>query len=156
MLSWSSAKDDSIATSKDETSVKPESSYVASTSRRVYRARRTITAASGTDDLDLMALTDPHGDSVSFALIHEVHIQNLNTTSGDDLYVGGAGVANNAWNALFNTDDDAQQTFGPGGIMSVGNKTDGWAVDASNKVLRIENGTTGSTITYDIVVIGTI
>lgn len=157
-VTWDGEKTDSLATRKDFASLKLTETYGTddAETRRVYSAQRTVTAASGTDDIDLTALEDGFGDAISFTTVYQVYVQNVDTDSGDDLLVGGAGAANDAWNAPFNGDDDAQVLLGPEGKWFIDNPADGWAVEAGSKVLRVEHsGGTGGSRTYNIVIVGT-
>lgn len=155
-VQWNSEKDDTIAVCVDKKQFKSESSYDGATNRRVYRAQRTVTASSGTDDLDLQDLTDPAGQPFAFALVEEILVLNKETESGDAILVGGAGGVNDAWNAPWDGDDDAKSPVGPGGSWHLQNKTDPLAVTAGSRVLRITHDGGTATLTYQIAILGTI
>lgn len=156
-LSWQSIKDDTLAENKDENVLTATQSLAASASRRIYRERRTVTASTGTDDLDLTALTDGHGNSVNFSAVESVYVESLATTTGDKLQVGGAGAGNNAWHAPFDGDQDCTKTILPGGHFSDGGGTvDTYAVSGTSKVLRIQYDGSSGSISYEIAIVGTV
>ena len=117
-----------------------------------------ILSPTAYEDLDLTSLTNTvfgNTITISFAKVKLVLIINTSTTSGDDLLVGGAGSANNAWSAPFNADQDAKIGLPADSTLLLMNKPTGWTVtnSASDK-LRIHNPT-GNSITYKIALVGT-
>lgn len=125
----------------------------------LWHDQRTVTLATVTDDIDLAgALTDPFGQTVTFVKIRALLIYNRETTTGENLLIGGAGAANNAWATLFNGDQDAKITLAPTGVLLLTAPVDGYSVTAgSQDILRVvhDGTTTGGDIVYDIVVAGT-
>lgn len=137
---------------------------------KLWYARRTVTLATPTDDLDLSGvLEDPFGQSVVFTKIKVIYIENkgvgdgedpetFTATSGEDLLVGGAGAVGNAIATILDGNQDAQIRLRAGGILLLGAPLDGYTVvGGSEDVLRIEHdgsAASGDDITYDIVIKG--
>lgn len=120
----------------------------------MYRARRTVTLATTTDDIDLAGvLTDAFGDTINFTHIKEIVILNLATVSGEDLLIGGA--AANAWSQPFNGSATAKDDCWASGIWVRTAPLSGIPVTAgSSDTLRVtHNGSVGD-IDYDIVIKG--
>lgn len=135
--------------------------------QELWHDRRFVAPSSTTDDIDLAgALTNAFGRTVTFATVRALAIHNLGIqgagetfteTAGEDIQVGGAGAAGNAWGALFNSDQDAQITVRSGGILIVTAPLDGITVTAgTGDILRVTHDGTTTTIHYDIVVMGTL
>lgn len=132
---------------------------------KIYRARRTLTVATGTDDLDLTngSLKDPFGTALVFTAVKFVAIANIgkegtdgsfSITDGEDLLVGGAGAAADAWSAPFNGDQDAVIVLDSGDSLFLSKNLTGFTVSAgTSDVLRIAHSGTDD-ITYDIALIG--
>jgi hypothetical protein len=119
--------------------------------QKIFSDTRTI-AASANDDLDLAgSLTNAFGQVISFTAIKAVYIK-ASTANVNNLVVGGAptntfvgrfGAATHTI-ALRPGDRDLQVTPGTG-----------WAVVAgTGDILRIANGGAGSTVDYDIIIVG--
>ncbi len=118
----------------------------------VYCAYRTL-AASGTETLDLTALTGPHGDSLVFARIKAIGIWLLGTADQDvgspaaaqvdgnacsQIVVGGA--AANPWQAFFNTPATDKIKIASGGVFTLQERSaTGWVTSGTNKNLLIAN-----------------
>ena len=120
----------------------------------MYRARRTVTLSTTTDDIDLAGvLIDIFGNIISFTHVKEIVILNTANVSGEDLLVGGA--AANAWTQPFNTSATAKDDLWASGIWVRSAPLSGIAVTAgSSDTLRItHNGSVGD-IDYDIVIKG--
>ncbi len=135
--------------------------------QKVYYERRTVTIASPTDDLDLAGgLTDWFGNTLTFKNVKGLIILNLGVgddddqtpTDGQDLLVGGAGAASNAWGVPFDGDQDAKLRVRSGGWLPLPAPMDGYSVQAGEQdTLRIEHagsGASGGDIVYDILVWG--
>ena len=124
---------------------------------KVWHDERIVSSLSN-DDLDLTALTTTIFGStvtINFVKVKAILLVNTSTTSGDELRVGGAGAAGNAFAAPFNGDQDAVVEVGADSALLLSNKTDGWTVTAgTGDILRINNPT-GNAITYQIAIIGT-
>lgn len=118
---------------------------------RVYAKTITL-AASATQSLDLSgALTDPIGGSAVFAKIKAIAVRASagntngvivgNVTNG---FVGPFGAATH------------QVTIPPGGCFLVSAPDAGWSVVAgTGDLLRVANAGAGTSVTLDIIVIGT-
>ncbi|MEU9921876.1 hypothetical protein AB0H51_11365 [Streptomyces griseoluteus] len=120
---------------------------------RVFQARRTI-AASGTDDLDLAGvLTDALGATITFARIKGLVIAAA-VGNTNNVVVGNA--TSNAWASLLNA--TGTLTLRPGAVLAAiagAGDTATYAVTGNTgDMLRIANSGGGSTVTYDICIVG--
>ncbi|MFC5187132.1 hypothetical protein [Actinomadura harenae] len=118
---------------------------------KVWSDRRTL-AASANEDLDLAGtLLDALGTVVSFARVKALYISAA-TTNTNALVIGAA--AANAWSALLGT--TGTLTLPPAGELLVAAPgATAYPVTAGTAdLLRVTNGGAGSTVTYDIAVIG--
>jgi hypothetical protein len=120
---------------------------------KVFQARRTI-AASGTDDLDLAGvLTDALGATITFARIKGLFIAAA-VGNTNNLVVGNS--TSNTWATLLNATGTV--TLRPGAALAaVAGPADAtaWGVTASTgDILRIANSGGGSTVAYDICIVG--
>ncbi|MEV8042458.1 hypothetical protein AB0P02_01255 [Streptomyces griseoluteus] len=120
---------------------------------KVFSDRRTI-AASANDDLDLAGvLLDAFGATITFARVKGLFIAAA-AANTNNLIVGAA--ATNPWAALLGA--TGTLTVRPGGFVAVGTgQTDatGYTVTPSTgDMLRVTNGGAGSSVTYDIHIIG--
>lgn len=118
----------------------------------LFADQRTI-ADSENDDLDLAgSLTDVFGNTLTFVEICAMEVRAAGGNT-NDVVVGGA--ASNAFTGPFG---DASDTIAvqPGGVLALGAPdAGGWTVAAgTGDVLRIANGGAGSSVTYDIVLVG--
>lgn len=120
---------------------------------KMWDDTRTI-AASGTDDLDLAGvLTDAFGDVTTFVKVKGIFVAaasgNTNTVvvgaAAATQFVGPFGAATHTAHVR------------PGGFLAFAcSDATGWAVGAgATDLLRVANGGAGTTVTYDIVIIGT-
>ncbi|MGW4648045.1 hypothetical protein [Kitasatospora sp. NPDC004289] len=119
---------------------------------KLWVATRTI-AASGTDDLDLAGtLTDAFGAVFTLARVKGI-IVAASSANTNVVQVGGA-----ASNAFVNWVADATDkvVLRPGGFMAVAAPdATGYPVTAgTGDLLRITNGGAGTSVTYDICVLG--
>lgn len=121
---------------------------------RMWTDRRTI-VASGTDDLDLVgtALLDPFGAVVTFTRVKGLFI-SADRANTNNVVVGAA--ASNAWATLLNATGTIQLRPGASCAFMAGDEdATAWAVTGgTGDLLRLTNGAAGSTVNYDIVVIG--
>ncbi|NEY32059.1 hypothetical protein GTU99_07605 [Streptomyces sp. PRKS01-65] len=120
---------------------------------RAYTARRTI-AASGTDDLDLAGvLTDALGGTITYARIKGLFIAAA-AANQNNVVIGNA--TSNAWATLLNATGTV--TLRPGAVLAaVAGSADATAYGvtaATGDVLRIANSGGGSTVSYDICIVG--
>lgn len=124
---------------------------------RLWHDRRTL-AAGASEDLDLTSLVRSvfgGAVTVSLAAVKALLLVNSATTPGDDLALGGAGVAGQAWAGPFDGDPDARLLVPAGSAVLLSNLKAGWAVAAGTAdILRMRNTGTGS-VTYSLVLVGT-
>lgn len=117
----------------------------------VFTDTRTL-SASASEELDLSgSLEDPLGGSAVFAEVVAVEVR-ASADNTNDVVVGGA--SSNAWVGPFGAADN---TFAvpPGGVLVFNHPGAGWAVTAgTGDLLQVENGGSGTAVTYDIVVVG--
>lgn len=120
----------------------------------VWHDLRTL-ASSGNDDLDLTALNRSiFGTSVTsnFARVKEIVIVNLNAVTGDFLRLDSSVTNGNT--GPFGGSITSKIEVGADSPLVLASKKDGWAVDGTHKVLRINNPSAHS-IQYYIGIIGT-
>jgi hypothetical protein len=120
---------------------------------RLYEAQATI-AASGTSDLDLAGvLTDVFGATLTFVRIKGLYIA-ASAANTNNVVVGAA--ATNQWATLLNTTGTIQIRPGACALFIAGSAdTVGWTVTGgTGDLLRIANGGAGTSVTYDIAIIG--
>jgi hypothetical protein len=117
---------------------------------KVYQARRTI-AASGSEDLDLAGvLTDAFGASITFARVKGLFIAAAAANS-NNVVIGNA--TSNAWAALLNA--TGTLTLRPGAVLAGAADTTTYAVTASTgDLLKVANSAGGSSVSYDICIVG--
>jgi hypothetical protein len=111
-------------------------------------------AASTNLEIDLAgSLTDMFGDTVTFARVKAVLIENDSTEADAVLIVGGA--AANDWTGPFQDSTDKIEVR-PGGIaMFACIDATAWAVTAgTGDLLKIENESGSNACTYRITIIG--
>lgn len=119
---------------------------------RLYMNTNTL-AASASEDVDLAgSLTDALGASLTFARVKALFLR-ASSDNTNNVVLGGA--ASNQFVGPFGA---ATDTFAvkPGGFVGwVAPDADGWPVTAgTGDLLRIANSGAGSTVTYDVVIIG--
>lgn len=119
---------------------------------QVFTDTRTI-AASSNDDLDLNGvLTNALGASVALTKVRAVVIKAAAGNS-NDVVVGGA--ATNAVSSVFGATTHTVKVKPGGMLVLVAPDATAYALTAGTAdVLRITNGGAGSTVTYDIVILG--
>lgn len=160
-LNWSFQDQLALATLSDVSKLEYTGSLSDGTATnqadKLWHDQRVLSPTSF-EDLDLTNLTNTLFGStitINLARVKVLLIINTSTTGGDDLLVGGAGNANNAWSAPFNADQDAKIELPADSTLLLTNKPAGWVVTGgSSDILRIDNPTANS-ITYKIVVVGT-
>lgn len=121
---------------------------------KVFADQRTL-AASATEDLDLAgSLADAFGATITFvkvkALLVRAAVGNTN-----NVVVGAA--ASNPWATLLNSTGTVALRPGAGFLAWAGAAdATGYAVTASTgDLLKIANSAAGTSVTYDVAVIGT-
>jgi len=118
----------------------------------LFTDTRTI-AASGTDDLDLAGvLTNAFGVTATFARVRALYVAAA-AGNTNNVVVGGA--ASNQFLTWVGSGTD-KVNIRPGGLLLVANAdTTGYAVTAATgDLLRVANSGSGTSVTYDIVVLG--
>jgi hypothetical protein len=117
----------------------------------VWSDQRTI-AASGNDDIDLGALTDPFGGAVVFARIKTMIVRAA-ATNVNNVVVGGASNTFGTWV----TGTSPAVLVRPDGLLllSVADATAYVVTADTGDTLRVSNSSSGSSVVYDIVLIGT-
>lgn len=119
----------------------------------LYAKTRTLTASSN-EDLDLAGvLTDDFAATLTFARVKALYVAAA-VGNANNVVVGAA--AANPWATLLNATGTV--TLRPGAcLMAVAGITDatGYGVTAgTGDLLRVTNGGAGTSVTYDIAVIG--
>lgn len=120
---------------------------------KLYADSNTL-AASANTDVDLAgSLTDVLGAALTFAKVKAIFLRAA-TGNTNNVVLGGA--ASNAFVGPFGA---AAHTISvsPGGFLGIiAPDSAGWTVTAgTGDLLRIANSGAGSTVTYDVVIIGT-
>jgi hypothetical protein len=116
----------------------------------MFSDARTI-AASSTDDLDLRGtLTDAFGATINFAEVVAIYVEAASTNT-NNVVIGGA--ASNQFVGPFGA---AAHTIAlaPGEAFCMTNKA-GWTVTAgTGDILRIANSAAGTSVKYNIILVG--
>lgn len=119
---------------------------------KLFADTRTL-SASATENLDLAGtLTDPFGATLTFATVKAIYIQ-ASSSNTNNVCVGGAGS-----NTFAGPFDDATDKVcvKPGGVLLITAPGTGWTVTASTgDILLVANSGSGTSVTYDVVIIGT-
>jgi len=119
---------------------------------RIFSDTRTITASS-TEDLDLAGvLTDSFGSTITFARIKGIYVAAASANTNN--VVVGAGT--NPWLTMLNSTGTISLRPGAVFLASIGSAdTTGWAVTAATgDILKVANSSSGSSVTYNIVILG--
>jgi len=118
----------------------------------IFMDTRTL-AASATENLDLAgSLTDPLGATLTFKTIKAIYVKAASANT-NNVVVGGAGS-----NTLLGIFSDATDKIvvKPGGVfMWVAPATGATVTASTGDILLVANSSSGSSVTYDIVIIGT-
>jgi hypothetical protein len=120
----------------------------------VFSDRRSI-AASGTEGLDLAGtLTDAFGATLTFVKIKGLYVR-ADAANTNNVVVGADGTS--PWTTLLNSTGTV--TLRPGAFfLAAAGSADatGYGVTASTgDILKVANSSSGTAVSYDIVVIGT-
>lgn len=117
-----------------------------------FADRRTL-AASANENLDLAgALTDPLGAALTFGHVKAIYIV-ARSTNTNGVVVGGA--ATNGFTGPFGGTTPTL-TIPPGGFLLLVHPGAGWTVTAATgDLLKIANAAAGTSVQYDVVIIGT-
>lgn len=118
----------------------------------IWSDRRTLAASTG-EDLDLAGgLTDPFGQTITFAKIKGLLVA---AAPGNTNNVVLGNAAENGWVGPFDADDNTIAVKPGGVLMLLAPDAAGYAVTAgTGDLLHVANGGSGSGVTYDIVIIG--
>jgi hypothetical protein len=121
---------------------------------RLYDSQRTL-AASATEELDLAGdstFKDAFEQAITFVKLKVIYVAAA-TGNTNNVVVGGA--SSNAFLGPFNDATD-KMVIPPGGIWMIVHRTTGWTVTAgTGDKLLIANSGAGTSVTYDIQLIGT-
>ena len=120
---------------------------------RVFADTRTLTASS-TEDLDLAGgLTDALGTTITLTKVRALLIRPA-AANANNVLVGGATA--NQFSTPFGAGTHTL-TVRPGGLLlMVAPDATGYAVTAgTGDLLKIANSSSGTSVTYDIVILGT-
>lgn len=119
---------------------------------QVFRDRRTI-VASGNENLDLNALTDPvTGAAINFAKIKAILIRAAAANTNN--VVVGAAASNPFLGPLGGTAPTL--TLKPGDSVLLAAPKDGWSsANGASDQLKVANSGSGTAVDYEIVLIGT-
>jgi len=119
----------------------------------IFQDRRTLSAsASETLDLAGGSLTGPLGDALTFVKIKAIIVSAL-AANTNDVVIGGIGS-----NAFVGPFGATTHTIAvpPGSVTTLTNPGVGWTVTAATgDLLKVLNGGSGTSVTYDIVIVGT-
>lgn len=118
----------------------------------LFSDQRTL-GPSANEDLDLSgALTNAAGGSAVFAKVKAIYVK---AAGGDANDVAVKPAAINGFLGPF-ADVSDKLVIPPGGMALLAAPVDGWAVTAgSGDLLNIANSGAGTSVTYDIVIVGT-
>jgi hypothetical protein len=120
---------------------------------RLFSDTRTI-AASGTDDLDLAgSLVDAFGATLTFVKVKAIAVFAY-AANTNNVVLGNA--AANQFQGPFGAVTHTI-AVAPGGLFVTGRgDATGWPVTAgTGDLFRVANGGAGTTVTYDVVILGT-
>ncbi len=118
----------------------------------IWADTRTITASS-TDDLDLYGgLTNSFGTTINFTSIKGIIITAASTNTNDVVVGGDASAAFVNWVGAANDVINVK----PDGMFALVNPgANGYAVTATTgDILQIANSSSGSSVVYDIILLG--
>lgn len=119
---------------------------------KLFASSRTL-AASATEDLDLAGvLTDPLGTTLTFVKVKAIYVKAA-AANTNSVIVGGAASATFVGPFADATD---KITIPPGGAVLLVHPGAGWTVTATTAdLLKVANSSSGTSVTYEIVLIGT-
>lgn len=117
---------------------------------KIYRKVISLTAATP-QTLDLTALTDDGGASVSFSTIKEIYMRSKSTTSSHKVTVGAA--ASNAFTGPLAGTSPTLDVCASSPVNLCNLLSSGWTVDATHKSLKLDPG--ANTQDFELVLAGT-
>lgn len=116
---------------------------------------RQISLAATTTTLDLTSLTDPAGNSINFARVRELIVQNLSATAGRDvkIYAG----ASNGWAPLPASSDTNYLYARYSGVFRLSDPVstgsgNGNVVSGTSKTIVLDPGS--NTISVNVIIVG--
>ena len=117
----------------------------------LFTDTRTLTA-SGTEDLDLAgSLTDVFGVTLTFVSVKSIIVK---AASGNTNNVEVKPATTNGFLGPFNAAADTLE-IPPGGHIQLHAPVNGWPVTATTAdLITVTNGGAGTSVTYDIIIIG--
>lgn len=120
--------------------------------QKLWTDQRTLTASS-TEDLDLAGgVNDVFGTALSFSKVKALIVKAAPGNT-NDVVVGGA--AANGLITFFGASTDKVKVKPGGTLMLIAPDANGYGVTAgTGDLLRIGNGGAGTSVTYDITVLG--
>lgn len=124
----------------------------ANQAQTVFSDQRTL-AASTAEDLDLSGtLTDAFGATIAFTKVKAICVKAA-AANTNDVEVGGQ--ATNGFSTIFSDASDVVLVK-PGGMFAlIAPDANGYAVTAgTGDLLQITNGGAGTSVTYDVVIVG--
>ncbi len=109
--------------------------------------------ASSSETLDLSgSLTDAFANSITFTKVKAILVAAA-ATNVNDVVVGGVGA--NGWVSPFGSTSDKVNVKPGGMLLLVAPDANGLAVTAGTAdLLKVANGSSGSAVAYDIMIIG--
>jgi len=121
---------------------------------QAFSDTRTLTASS-TENLDLAgSLLDAFGNTLTFTKVKAL-IVTASAANTNDVLVGGA--ASNAMATFFGDATDVVKVKPGGTLLLMAPESAGYAVTASTgDLLKIANSSSGTSVTYTIIIIGTV
>jgi hypothetical protein len=119
---------------------------------KLFSDTRTISASSS-ENLDMAGtLTDPFGVTLTFATVKAIYVK-ASSANTNNVCVGGA--ASNGFLGPFSDATDIA-CVKPGGVLLITAPATGWTVTATTgDLLKVANSSSGSSVSYDVVIIGT-
>jgi hypothetical protein len=106
--------------------------------------------------LDLTALTDCYGASISFARIKSILVVNTSTTSGQVVTLGYSTTTTNAWTSFLSNPGqiivEPSTTTNQGTLLVLAPGATGWPVSSTNRLFNLDPG--ANTISCQIEIVG--
>lgn len=118
---------------------------------RVFSDQRTITASSS-ETLDLNSMVDPFAVARTIAKIKMIFIK-ASSSNVNNVEIGGA--ASNQFYANMFKDSSDKVVLRPGACWMHYDPTGLTVTDSSADSLKIANSSSGSSVVYDILIVGT-
>lgn len=122
----------------------------------IFADQRTLSASS-TEGLDLYgSLADPFGTTLNFATIKAIKICASSANTNNVNFGPGIGNTATAFSGPMQNNSSSYSAVRPGGCaLHVAPQT-GWTVtNSTGDILAVGNSSSGSSVTYDIVIVGT-